>query len=149
MGDRTTVTLTVLKNHLEEAKKYFEYEEAEEETVGEMFANLLFYEVNYGTLHFLGKLMEAGIPFTSDWDSGGDYGPGSHFCRYTADGELQEIELSNDYRNPELSRLMELLDEPVALKEYIINHHKAVTPLPWDNQLEYSKVFRIKKLING
>lgn len=148
MGDRTTVTLSVLKVHSDETKKHFEYD-PEEETVGEQFVNFLFYEVNYGTLPFLGNLMEAGIPFTADWDSGGDYGPGSHFCRYTADGELQEIELSNEYVNPDLTRLMGLLDEPEALKEYIINHHKAVTPLPWDNQLEHCKVFRTKKLING
>lgn len=146
MGDRTTVDLTVLNKHAAEAKELFEYE-PEEIGNNEKFTTFCFYEVNYGTLPFLGKMMEAGIPFDSDWGSGGDYGPGTHSCRYHDDGELQEIELSNEYRNPDINELMKLIDDPEALIGKILLHHQAVTPLPWDKQLENSKLFRTKKLI--
>lgn len=148
MGDRTTVTLTVLKEQASEAEQHFDFQ-PEYNDFDETFAHFVFYEVNYGTLEFLPKLIEAGIPFDSDWDSGGDYGPGTHYCRYDKDGEVQEIELSNEYRNPDINQLYSLIDDPIALVAKVISHHLAVTPLPWDNQLEHCKVFRTKKLING
>ena len=151
MGDRTTVTLTVLKEHAEEAQLHFDGWEAEyiDNDASHRFQRFTFYEVNYGTLPFLAELMEAGIPFDSDWDHGGDYGPGTHYSRYNDDGGIQEIELSNEYRNPDINELMKLIGDPQALIGKIVSHHMAVTPLPWDNQLENSKLFKTKKLING
>ena len=150
MGDRTCVTLMVLNEHVDEAQRHFddwepEYSDGDSEN---RFHKFVFYEVNYGTLPFLAELIEAGIPFDADWDSGNEYGPGTHSCRYNDDGEVQEIELSNEHRNPEINELMKLIDDPEALIDKIVKHHKSVTPLPWENQLKNSKLFKTKKLIS-
>jgi len=34
------------------------------------------------------------------------------------------------------------------LKAYILDHHKNITPLPWDNQVIYGKLYLTQKLIN-
>jgi hypothetical protein len=137
----------VLKDHAKEAESFFDFAPVNT-SKGDVFTCFSFYEVNYGTLPFLGLIMNAGIPFDADWGPGSEYGPGSHFCRYTAEGELQEIERSNEYKNPDIDELMKLIDDPDALIKKIIDHHKSVTPLPWENQMEHAKLFRTKKLIS-
>jgi hypothetical protein len=56
-------------------------------------------------------------------------------------------EVANEYRNPEITTLMEMLDDTVKLKAHIMGHYEAISSLPWENQVEYSKRYRLKQLI--
>lgn len=148
MGDRTTVTLTVLKAQADAAKVFFEYE-ADEEYEADKFSAFTFYEVNYGNLDFIAKLVAAGIAFNSKWDSGSEYGPGTYYSRYTSEGEHKIWEIADSSINPSIDSLVLLLDRPIELHQFIVDHVENTTPLSWDNQLEYGKLFRTIQLIAG
>ena len=146
MGDRTTVELTVLTTQSKEAEALFDEAAAESGSSGE-FTHYVFDEVNYGNLSFLQKLTDAGIAFNSYWGKGDEYDVGKEVCRFTSEGVLDNRELyDNDY-NPDLDSLMKHINEPDKLREIIELHHKSVTPLPWDNQEEYGKLYRARQLI--
>ena len=146
MGGRTSVTLYVLTSQKERVKVISVFfEELEED--GDL-TYFYFSEVNYGELSFLNKLMDAGIAFDSCWGAGSDYGAGTKSCRFTPAGELDVREVYKTQENPPLSGLMSLIDSPTQLREYIIQHRDEVTPLSWDNQEEYGKLHRTKKLIS-
>jgi hypothetical protein len=148
MGDRTTVYLNVLVSQADAAKKLFDYESQDEYPNGEQFIEFQFSEINHGTLDFLNKLQEAGIAFDSSWSPGLEYGAGTTFCRFTADGQVIKFDRYDSEAHPDLSCLMKRIDDPKALREYILEHYNNVTPLPWDNQEEYGKLYRTKQLIN-
>lgn len=146
MEDRTSVTLYVLTSQKERVKVISDsFEELEED--GDL-TYFYFWDVNYGELPFLNELMDAGIAFDSCWCAGGDYGSGTKSCRFTPAGELDVREVYETQENPPLSVLMSLIDSPNQLREYIIQHRDKVTPLSWDNQEEYGKLHRTKKLIS-
>jgi hypothetical protein len=42
---------------------------------------------------------------------------------------------------------MKRLDDHRALKDYILEHRDQITPIPWDSQEEYAKVYLTKQLI--
>jgi hypothetical protein len=76
MGDRTHVTITVLKEQAEETKKIFDtngstYYQYDLDEPGD-HAHFLFAEVNYGELPDLVDLEAAGIAYTSHWDAGSE-----------------------------------------------------------------------------
>lgn len=158
MGDRTSVTLTVPAVYKDAA---LAIAKANDDDPGDSFENgggvnaqnphnlycFCFYEVNYGDLQFLDQLMEAGIPFDSDWDAGSEYGAGCETCRFTHDGEAIRKSFSNDYMNPDLGKLMALLDKPEETKAFILDHYNNVTSMPWDDQVENAKVYRLRRLI--
>lgn len=149
MGDRTTVVLTVLAGHQEEAIELIGTEPQEEyphDGTGEL-VDLTYYEVNYGNLPNLYKLSETGIPFNSRWGNGCEYTEGETICRYDSEGEPKVIDLYDNEHNPPLQSLISLIDDPKALREFILEHVARITPIPWDNQLEYSNLHRAKKLI--
>jgi hypothetical protein len=148
MGDRTSVFLDVLIPQADAAKELFEFEPDSAYQNGEQFIEFQFDEINHGTLDFLPKLREAGIAFDSSWAAGSEYGPGTTFCRFTPDGEVIQFDRYDSELNPDMNCLMRLIDNPVALRNAILEHHKETTPLPWDNQEEYGKLYRTKQLIN-
>jgi hypothetical protein len=148
MGDRTTVYLDVLASQADAAKELFDYESQDEYPNGEQFIEFQFSEINHGTLDFLDKLQEAGIAFDSSWSQGSEYGPGTTFCRFTAEGQVIKFDRYESEINPGMVGLMRLIDNPEALREAILQHHRETTPLPWDNQEEYGKLYRTKQLIN-
>ena len=160
MGDRTSVTLTVPTIYKDAAMAVFAANEASPEDSFENGGGVnaqnphnlhcfCFYEVNYGTLQFLDDLMKAGIPFDSDWGSGSEYGPGCETCRFTDEGEAIRKEVSDDSKNPDLKSLMDIIDDHAALKRVIEARYEEVTSLPWDNQIENSKRYRLKQLIKS
>lgn len=148
MGDRTTVTLSVLKEQAEEAKKHFDYGADNESEAGKLI-HFEFYEVNYGTLGFLKQLTAAGIAYDSEWGHGSEYGPGCEYCRFTAEGEAIIKELYNSDANPEIDLLVPVLDDPEKLRQTILDHIESREVLPWDNQIEYGKIYRIAQLISN
>ena len=149
MGDRAQVALTVLAVDRKRAEKLFNDGPSYiEDEPPELHVIFTFDEVNYGNLDFLDELEEAGIPFDSRWESGDEYGPGCRTCRFNASGEPCRTEVSDEDRNPDLNTLLAKIDNHPELKQYILDHAKMVTPLPWENQVEYSKLYRAKKLID-
>jgi hypothetical protein len=148
MGDRTIVYLDVLASQADAARELFSYEPEDERENGDKFIEFEFNEINYGTLDFLEDLQRAGIAFDSNWSSGDEYGPGTMFCRFTPEGNTICFDRYDSDINPDINCLMRLIDDPEALRKVILDHHKATTPLPWDNQEEYGKLFRAKMLIS-
>lgn len=147
MGDRTTVTLTVLKSQSKEAEKLF-YGQWDEGFDIEQFTQYVFNDVNYGNLDELPSLQNMGIAYNSRWDAGSNYGPGEETCRFTPEGELLIQTIGDEYKNPCLKSLMEAINSHEMLKRIIMRHYEEVTALPWDNQEEYGKLFRARRLIN-
>lgn len=147
MGDRTTVTLTILTNQVAQARPLFDDEPEYEDQNNLGLTEFVFYEVNYGNLQFLDQLQEAGIAYNSRWDSGSEFGSGCDYCRFTPNGGVIVKGISDDYINPSLDVLMEKIDDYEALKKAITSHHDQVSVLDWDNQEQYGKIYRTRQLI--
>lgn len=152
MGDRTLVILEFPAEFEEEANAIIAaaHEEGENITCDGVDDRicLSFEEVNYGELPFLPKMADAGIPYNSAWGTGSAYGPGTDYCRYTSEGCKVLLNVPDEDINPSIVALMTVIDEPIKLQEMVRNHHRDTTPLPWDNQVEYAKKYRVLKLIN-
>ena len=145
MGDRTSVTIQLPKECLETAigcLPSFDYKTE----IGDSIL-LEFSEVNYGELEEFKELIALGIPCDYEWDSGSEYGSGCKYIRFTSEGELQLVEYYDEDRNPNLNMLLNLLDRPEELIKYIKEHKEKLTPLPWDNQVEYGKIYRTRQLL--
>ena len=152
MGDRTRVILEFPAEFKEEANAIIAaaHEEGENITCDDTddIICLSFEEVNYGELPFLPKMADAGIPYNSSWSSGSNYGAGTEYNRYTSEGCTVFLNVFDEDINPSIVALMTVIDEPIKLQEMVRNHHQDTTPLPWDNQVEYAKKYRVLKLIN-
>lgn len=147
MQDRTSVKLIVLTTQASAAEALFDWESSGGDSEPDL-TSFDFEDVNYGTLRFLTKLQDAGIAFDSNWGSGSEYGPGTHYGRFTSEGEFDSWEISDSSINPNIDELVTLLKHPKKLREFILEHVEKTTPLPWDNQEEYGKLYRTKQLIN-
>lgn len=148
MGDRTSVTLRVLASQAEQTEAFTEGEKFEFRD-GEECSELIFNGVNYGELWILDDLKNAGIAYDSEWGHGGNYGPGTASCRFTAEGEAIEKSISDDNLNPDIYELLKLIDEPAVLRQFILDHEERTSTLSWDNQEEYGKLYQTKKLISS
>lgn len=147
MGDRTNVTLTILTTHVNAAEKIID--DYKQKYNCDLTTEYEFTEINYGTLEFIDSLIEAGIPFISRWADGDEYGSGKSICRFDDKGEIQLIETHDADKNPDIAMLMAIIDKPIELRQYIVNHSINVTNLPWDNQETNSKIYLTKQLIAG
>lgn len=148
MGDRTTVHLYVPTDLADQAEALFDFGCEYTDDCEDNTTQFTFGEVNYGNLPFLNKLAEAGIAYNSCWEDGGDYKSGCESLRFTPSGEFVLKTLYNgEDVNPSLNRLLELIDQPEALREYILNYKEIRSVLPWDNQVEYGKLHRARQLI--
>lgn len=149
MGDRVGVTLTVLIEHKARA---LELLKKNKEVPGDIisddtFSYLSYYEVNYGELHGLEKLTHEGIPFDSTWQAGGEFGEGTNYCRFTSKGEYVGLTLYLGDENPSMVDLFSHINNYEDLRDYILGYKKTYTPLPWDNQIEYGKIYRMTQLV--
>jgi hypothetical protein len=148
MGDRTFVTLTVpmecKPQVLQLCKDYSS--PSEREDVGNL-AIMYFEEVNYGELPFLDQLQDHGIPFDSEWEDGGSYKAGGAYLRFTPEGKPDFKEIYDNCRNPDLGTLLQLIDVPDELRKNILAFKESVLVMDWDHQVEYGKIYRVKRLI--
>ena len=149
MGDRTRVTLTVLRSQAEKAQELFSEGYESEDTIhsDSLLYSWEFDEVNYGRLPFLGGLKTAGIAYDSAWDNGDAYSSGYASCRFSSEGELVQKHLYDNEASIPLSVLTRLLDEPETLRQKILDTIQERTVLPWDHQEEFGKLYRMKQLI--
>lgn len=150
MGDSTSVILYVLTTQKDRAVSLFDehanedYEYQDDQWVFE------FNEVNYGELRFLHKLKEAGIAYDSNWSGGHEYSEGTASCRFTAEGVCIEKEVYDFALNPALYELIKLIDQPEALRKYILSHQETIAVLPLDSEQEANgKLYLAHKLIGA
>lgn len=149
MGDRTDVTLTLLNTQAEDAMKLFTFSHNSLGSgTSKDLCEFAFWQINYGDLGFLDDLQSAGIAFDSKWGSGSEYGPGIDSCRFTPEGSCIRKEIHDDRVDPPLYQLIGLINDPSALRDYILKHQEAITLLDWKNQKEYGQVYRALQLIN-
>lgn len=147
MGDRTSVILTVLEAHKDRANDLFPFpcDEDHQDTDGQW--SFYFNEVNYGELGFLALLEKAGIPYDSNWKDGPEFTEGTEHGRFTETGEFLRKEIYDSSYSIPLDTLMEYIDQPDALRRRILAHKDNLEVIPWDNQLEYSKLYLATQLI--
>lgn len=153
MGDRTYVTLTVLLEHVEQARDILVERNGEphdEGTTGKTpeLGFFSFEEVNYGNLCGRDQLQALGIAYTSEWENGGNFRAGGEYCRFTAEGDTIIKEIYQGDEDPPIAALLQRLDDYTKLKAFILDYQEKTTPLPWDNQLQYGKLHRTKLLIS-
>lgn len=154
MGDRTYVELTVLNEHAAAAQKLFNFPAQNDECTDGVTTTFGFEKVNYGTLDFLDKLRDAGIPYNSRWSSGDEYEAGTEYCRYTSEGICDVFEVNDSEESSvDLKKLLELIQRQDVtvdhIRTWVADHQQAITPLPWEGQLDNVKKFLTLKLIGA
>ncbi len=148
MGDRTTVTLHVPKEYAGDATRLIGngyWVKSEEDD----FAYIVYEEINYGELPNLPLLIKAGIPYTYSWSSGCEYGEGAEYGRFTPEGEPDVKSFCDSKTAIDVERLHRLINKPEELIALICKEKAKYEVLPWDNQVEYGKLYRTKQLITG
>ena len=147
MGDRTYVFLTVplaCREQVEAITEEYQHVDVQDKDL----VVFHFDEVNFGELDCLPQLTQAGIPFTNRWAAGSNYGTGEISVRFTPEGDVVKKELADENNNPSMARLINLIDDPVALRQYILDYKASREVLPWDNQVEYGKRYQALRLID-
>ncbi len=154
MGDRTTCRVYVLKEHMDRAIALIEPEEGEPSDIDQGI-NLpwtcLYYEdVNYACIDALDEFLAEGIAYNFDWDQGSDFTQGESHLRFTAEGEA--VFTSDSPENPSsyLTSIEKALNSLTSVNEVracLVQIKAKHVPLPWDNQAEYGKIYRARKLI--
>lgn len=153
MGDRTWVNLYVPSELADEARKIIEKrdgkptEDCDGDAVDGSIHCFGFSEVNYGELDCLDDLQAAGIAYDSSWDDGGDYTSGTQSCRFTKDGEAVVKTLYDNSLGMDAHTLLANIENHDKLKELILAHIEEISVLPWDNQVDYGKTYRVRQLI--
>lgn len=145
MGDRTSVVLSVPDQFKEVIEGFGNFDDTWEGAINTQCFQ--YYEVNYGELDFLKKLEAKGIAYENEWAAGGEYTAGTKSCRFTAEGIIDIKEIYDIDRNPSIDKLMDLIKSPDKLIKFIQIHHEKISVLPWDNQVEYGKLYLARKLI--
>ena len=147
MGDRTWVEIVVLKESLDQVKEIFNDFYDIKIVKGDFVSSLYFEEVNNGCIEEQDELTEKGIPYNYMWGNGDNYEAGSKYIRFTLEGEVKHIEYYKSELNPPIEKLLELVDQPEKLAQYVRQYSAEKTPLPWNNQVEYGKIYRTQQLI--
>ena len=150
MGDRTYVSLHVPNEHAARVSEIAgkEYTKPEDENELDELTFYGFTEVNYGVLPFLKTLQQEGIAYDSEWNAGGEYGKGTEHCRFSEKGELEIKMVYDENLGVSLPALLEAIDDHEALKTIIRNHQAKTVPRSWDNQVQYGKRHRARRLID-
>jgi len=146
MGDRTSVTLTVLECQSEAVEKVFRGF-CSKGLITEARVDYFFEKVNYGILRALPELQKQGIAYDSAWERGSDYEPGTEYLRFTSEGVAVKKCIYQYSHNPDISELMSFIDSPEELRSVILRKNEENYILPWDNQEEYGKRYQMLQLL--
>lgn len=148
MRDDTWAKLYVPTELTKAVKAVFD-EASNENEINDALTELFYEEIDYGSLPsgVKDKLIAAGIPFDWEWGDGDYFGGGLLYIRFTETGELHLREVCNRDRNPNLKALLERIVKPDELVQFLKEHADNVTPLSWDNQVEYGKRYRMRQLL--
>ena len=145
MGDRTWVEIVVLNETLSLVEEILPDDAEINTSLG--VSSFYFDEVIDGCIEEQHELTKAGIPYNYEWGKGDFYTSGTKYIRFTPEGELEHIEYYEFDINPPLEKLLELVSKPKELAEHVQQFADDITPLPWDNQVEYGKRYRARQLI--
>ena len=150
MGDRTTVTLTVLKQHQKEAIDLIDSEQGQPSVIDiqdDKTVSLTYEEVNYGTIENLPALVRAGIPYSFEWGSGGSYCEGEEHLRFNADGTIVLTSFDKEWPANTICECIDAIKghaDPVAALQELLDSKQEPS---WENQLEHSNMARAINLI--
>jgi len=147
MGDRADVDLHIPEAFSKRAKLIAYTTDFSEIVDG--ISIWTYEDINYGKLPFLDELEKAGIPFNSCWGSGFEYTSGTDYLRFNAEGEAIRFSNYAGDEDPPMDSLLDRIDTPDILRAYILEYKARTTPLPWDNQEEYSKLYLAIKLLTA
>ena len=147
MGDRAYVTLWVKTVHAGEATPIADKDDYEDTATHAELTSFGFSEVNNGNLRCLRELEKLGIAYDSSWNAGSEFGAGTRSARFTPEGTIDIRTIYDADYNPSLAELLNRINSPDDLIAYILKHKEEVTPLPWDNQEQYGKLYRAACLI--
>ena len=153
MRDPARVDLSILAEHsskLDELLKGIKetnYIKTPDNTAPTDHYTYIFDNADYGDLKFLDELQALGIAYDSYWGNGNEFGAGKDTFRFTEEGKVKKLTLYDEDRNPDLTKLMALIDTPGELVKYLKKYNKRITPLPWDNQGLYGNKYRVIQLI--
>lgn len=150
MGDRVYVSLKVLKEHFKEARKLINETTSDVyETEDKKHVLLNYEEINYGELDGLSNLRKAFIPYDSTWEAGLEFGRGTEYCRFNDDGESIIKEIFDEDLNPQIEDLLALINDPEALRQWILDHNARNAVLDWNTQMHNTKIARTRALIGA
>lgn len=148
MSDPTWVEIVVLKESLPQVKEVLNLLDGEGEiSEGVELASIYFHEVNNGRIDEQDELTNFGIPYNYEWGKGDNYDAGAKYIRFTSEGEVKHIKYYELEINPPIEKLLELVDQPEELAQYVRQYSADNTPLPWANQVEYGKIYRTRQLL--
>lgn len=151
MGDRVWCTLDVHPDHKEIAHKILEQCEFTPDytDTNPEVCRFTFEEVIYGNLpdDVASALWDQCIPYDWDWERGGDFDSGGDYLRFTEQGESEFKTVFQDSRSIYIPDLLQRINDPKALVEFIHQQDVDTTVLPWENQVEYAKRASIARLI--
>lgn len=112
--------------------------------------NFINYEmpaVDYGRASILEEVFDLGIPSMTTYEMDGNRT--SYFLQFTSSGGKKITEASAELDLTSIHKLLEMSENIGA--EAVIQHlnelKKLHTPLPWENQWEYSRKFLAAKLL--
>ena len=153
MGDRTYVTVMVLKEHVVDALNLIAPEQGEPcdmDDGADGLTILGYEEVNYGYIDALEGFAAAGIPYSFQWQSGDSYSEGEEHLRFTPEGVPVTTSQSKDWPVNVLLDLQSASEkEPdKPLDQHLQEAINAVKDPSWENQLEHSKIARTRNLLN-
>lgn len=155
MGSPTTsVTLTVLNEHVDEALRLLaqaderpEYEGPHTPEPGSIYTHISFAYIREGRLEGLQFLTDHGIAFDAQWDREDQIEQGTTFCRFTEDGQVVIKEVWDSEYHIAIADLLLCIDDVPALLQFIRRRDEATHVLPWDNQAEYGKRYLVMQML--
>lgn len=152
MGDRVSTTLTVLKEHEQQAVNLIDPEQGKPDDIDEGPETVLlsYYEVNYGTIEALTKFRAVGIAYTFSWDSGSEFDAGEESLRFTSDGQAQFNSQCKQWPYGVMQECLKIVTQASSLEDAqaaLQAKVSSLTPLPWDNQAEYGRIYCATQLL--
>lgn len=144
MGDRVTCRVYVLSEHADQTGEVLRGEVGEptecNETYlfGAMCKQLLYEEVNYGTIKSVEKLIPLGIPYSYYWEGSYEWSAGEQHLRFDEKGDANSIDLCESDDVIEIDDLLAVKNDYTLLYKLIVESDRARQfPTDWANQLEY------------
>jgi len=95
------------------------------------------------------RICKLGIPFNISADSDRSMDGEDHYVRFSSTGKLIRKMVLQNERYPSLNTLEELKNDHAGLIYYINTFSESVAEPSWDNQIEYGRIYRARRLITG
>lgn len=102
---------------------------------------------NPSSLEFLPRLEALGIAYDARWAGHEVSLPGTRHSRYGPTGAHQIKELEVGGQHPPMAECLKRIDDPDALRQFILDHQQATRVVPWKNQVEFGKRYRARELL--